>query len=117
MKDKINLNQKLQLFADYYAPRTIAEFNGHDVMVTKLKGPFIWHKHDDTDDFFLVLRGTLEIELRDRTVTLAPGEVFIVPKGVEHRPVAREEVHVLLIEPSGTANTGDRSTAAPRQMI
>jgi mannose-6-phosphate isomerase-like protein (cupin superfamily) len=117
MPDKINLQSKLDLFSDYFAPRTVAEFNGHDVMLTKLKGPFIWHKHDDTDDVFLVIHGTLEIELRDRTITLGPGEMFIVPKGVEHRPVAREEVHLLLIEPSGTANTGDSTTAAPRQFI
>jgi mannose-6-phosphate isomerase-like protein (cupin superfamily) len=78
------------------------------------RGPFHWHKHDDTDDFFLVLKGTLDIELRDRTVTLKPGEVFVVPTSVEHRPVAREEVHILLIEPTGTANTGDKATAAPR---
>jgi mannose-6-phosphate isomerase-like protein (cupin superfamily) len=114
--DKINLREKLQLFDDYFAPRTVAQFNGHDVMVTKLKGPFIWHKHDDTDDFFFVISGTLEIELRDRTVSVGPGEIYIVPKGVEHRPVAPEEVHVLLIEPSGTPNTGDPKTAAPRQM-
>ncbi len=105
------------MFSDYFAPRTVARFNGHDVMLTKLKGPFIWHKHDETDDFFLVLNGNLEIELRDRTVNLGPGELFIVPKGVEHRPVAREEVQLLLIEPSGTPNTGDKSTAAPRREI
>jgi mannose-6-phosphate isomerase-like protein (cupin superfamily) len=73
-----------------------------------------WHKHDETDDFFLVLKGTLDIELRDRTVTLNPGEVFVVPKGVEHRPVARGDAHILLIEPTGTPNTGDAATAAPR---
>jgi mannose-6-phosphate isomerase-like protein (cupin superfamily) len=77
----------------------------------------VWHKHDDTDDLFLVLRGELTIELRDRSVTLRPGEMFIVPKGVEHRPVAKEEVHVLLIEPSGTPNTGDRATAQPRRVV
>jgi mannose-6-phosphate isomerase-like protein (cupin superfamily) len=117
MADKVNLQQKLGMFSDYFAPRTVAQFNGHDVMLTKLKGPFIWHKHDDTDDFFLVLSGNLEIELRDRTVRLGPGELFIVPRGVEHRPVAREEVQILLIEPSGTPNTGDKSTAAPRREI
>ena len=76
-----------------------------------------WHKHEDTDDFFLVLKGVLDIELRDRTVTLFPGEMFIVPKGVEHRPVAREEAHILLIEPTGTPNTGDANTAAPRKTV
>lgn len=117
MTEKVNLDQKFQLFTDYFAPRTVALFNGHDVMVTKVKGPFIWHKHDDTDDFFLVIKGTLNIELRDRTITLGPGEMFIVPKGVEHRPVAHDEVHVLLIEPSGTPNTGDPNTAARRQLV
>ena len=117
MSEKINLAQKLATFADHWSPRTVAEFNGHDVMVVKVKGEFVWHKHDETDDFFFVLRGMLAIELRDRTVTLGPGEMFIVPKGVEHRPVAREEVHLLLIESTGTPNTGDEHTAAPRKVI
>jgi len=117
MIEKANLADKLERFSDYFAPRTVCQFNDHDVMVAKLRGPFIWHKHDDTDDFFLVLQGTLDIELRDRTVRLGVGEMFVVPKGVEHRPVARDEVHLLLIEPTGTPNTGDVRTAAPRQMI
>ena len=117
MTDKISLSEKLKQFSDYFAPRTVTQFNGHDVMVVKLEGPFIWHKHDDTDDFFLVLDGTLDIELRDRIVTLGPGEMYVVPKGVEHRPVARNEVHLLLIEPTGTPNTGDAGTAAPRQTV
>ena len=112
----INLADKLASFAEVFAPRTLAVYNGHDVMVAKLKGPYVWHKHDDTDDFFLVLKGRLTIELRDRTVTLEPGEMFIVPKGVEHRPVAEEEVHILLIEPTGTPNSGDPATAAPRRL-
>jgi len=115
VSDKINLSEKLATFSDHFSPRTVTVFNGHDVMVTKLKGEFIWHKHDDTDDFFLVLSGKLDIQLRDRTVTLGPGEMFVVPKGVEHRPVANDEVHLLLIEPTGTPNTGDPNTAAPRQ--
>ena len=86
-------------------------------MVVKVKGEFNWHSHPDTDDFFLVLKGELDIQLRDRTVNLKAGEMFIVPKGVEHRPVAREEVHLLLIEPTGTPNTGDPATAAKRQVI
>ena len=114
MKLPVNLAAKLATFTDRFSPRTVATYNGNDVMVAKLEGPFHWHKHDDTDDFFLVLAGTLDIELRDRTVTLHQGEVFVVPKGVEHRPVARGEVHILLIEPTGTPNTGDMATAAPR---
>ena len=115
--DVINLARKLATFSEHYRPRTVGTFNGHDLMVVKLKGPFTWHKHDDTDDFFLVLKGRLRIELRDRSVELGPGEIFVVPKGVEHRPVVDEEVHLLLIEPTGTPNTGDPETAAPRNVI
>src|ERR1043165_8760343 len=117
MTGSINLVEKLATFSDIFSPRTVTTYNGHDVMVAKLKGEFIWHKHDETDDFFLVLKGVLDIELRDRTWTLKPGEMFIVPKGVEHRPVAREEVHILLIEPTGTPNTGDAKTAAARKLV
>lgn len=114
---QINLEAKLATFSEHWQPRTVAQFNGHDVMVVKAVGEFVWHKHDDTDDFFLVLNGHLTIELRDRAVNLGPGEMFVVPKGVEHRPVAKEEVHLLLIEPSGTPNTGNAATAAVRQVI
>jgi mannose-6-phosphate isomerase-like protein (cupin superfamily) len=117
MSQKVTLSEKLAQFSDHFAPRTVAEFNGHDIMVVKLRGPFIWHKHDETDDFFLVLKGTLDIELRDKTVTLGPGEMYVVPKGVEHRPVAHDEVHLLLIEPTGTPNTGDAKTSAPRRIM
>ncbi len=113
----INLADKLATFSDRFQPRTIGAFNGHDLMVVKCDGPFVWHSHDDTDDFFLVLKGTLDIEFRDRTVTLGPGELFVVPQGVEHRPVAHGEVHLLLIERTGTPNTGDAKTAAPRQVV
>ena len=113
----INLAEKLASFGERWQPRTVAEFNGHDIMVVKAEGEFVWHKHDETDDLFLVLRGELEIQLRDRSVLLRPGELFVVPKGVEHRPVAKEEVHLLLIEPSGTPNTGDRATAQPRRVV
>ena len=116
MNQKINLAEKLATFAERWSPRTVAQLNDYDVMVVKVQGAFVWHKHDETDDFFLVLQGELDIELRDRTVTLRPGEMFVVPKGVEHRPVAREEVHLLLIEPTGTPNTGDAKTAAPRKL-
>ena len=115
--ERVNLAAKLATFSEYYQPRTVAEFNGHDVMVVKLLGEFVWHKHDDTDDFFLVLKGDLVIELRDRSVTLGPGDLFVVPRGVEHRPVAAAEVHVLLVERTGTPNTGDRATAAARRVI
>ena len=113
----VNLADKLAQFTDHWSPRTVAQFNGCDVMVVKTQGEFVWHSHADTDDFFLVLKGRLKIELRERTVELGPGELFVVPKGVEHRPVASEEVHLLLIEPTGTPNTGDAASAAPRRVI
>lgn len=115
--NKVTLEAKLAAFSEHWQPRTVSSFNGHDIMVVKVKGEFVWHKHDDTDDFFLVLAGNLTIELRDRQVHLGPGELFVVPKGVEHRPVAAEEVHVLLIERAGTPNTGDVATAAPRRVV
>jgi mannose-6-phosphate isomerase-like protein (cupin superfamily) len=108
----INLKDKLSTFSEHWQPRTVSQFNGHDLMVLKVKGEFVWHKHDDSDDFFMVLSGTINIELRGETVVLQPGEVFVVPKGMEHRPVAKEEAHILLIEPHGTPNTGDANTAA-----
>jgi mannose-6-phosphate isomerase-like protein (cupin superfamily) len=113
----INLAAKLATFSEYYQPRTVGQFNGHDLMVVKVKGPFTWHKHDNTDDFFLVLQGRVTIQLRDGNVVLGPGELFVVPQGVEHCPVAEEEAHLLLIEPTGTPNTGNLATAAPRTVI
>ena len=113
----INLADKLATFDEHWQPRTVATFNGHDIMVVKVKGEFVWHHHDDTDDLFLVLQGRIRIELRDRSVELGPGELFVVPRGVEHRPVAIEEAHVMLIEPTGTANTGDAATAEQRRVI
>lgn len=113
----VNLRNKLTTFQDYWQPRTIARFNGHDVMVVKAKGEFVWHSHDTTDDLFLVLEGRLTIDLRGGLVQLGPGDLFVVPRGIEHRPVADEEVHLLLIEPTGTPNTGDAATAAPRRAI
>ncbi len=117
MPQKVNLAAKLASFTGYWQPRVVAQYNGNDLMVAKLQGEFVWHKHDDTDDCFLVLAGSLTIQLRDRDVHLGPGELFVVPKGVEHRPVAKDEVHILLIEPAGTPNTGDLATAAPRRVI
>jgi mannose-6-phosphate isomerase-like protein (cupin superfamily) len=116
-RDKVNLAAKLQQFHDHWKPRTVAQLNGHDVMVVKVEGEFVWHKHDDTDDFFLVLDGELHVRLRDRTVVLGPGELFVVPRGVEHQPYAEREASILLIEPTGTPDTGDAATAAPRQEL
>ncbi len=117
MMTSVNLAEKLSTFSEHFKPRTIGQFNGHDLMVVKVKGEFVWHSHQDTDDFFLVLKGRIRIEMRTGAVELGPGELFVVPKGVEHRPVAVEEAHVLLIEPTGTPNTGAAATAAPRVVI
>ena len=115
--NSINLAEKLSLFTERFKPRTVGQFNGHDLMVVKAEGPFVWHKHDETDDFFLVIKGRLTIHMHEGNVTLGPGEMFVVPKGVEHCPVAEEETHILLIEPTGTPNTGDIKTAAARSVI
>jgi len=116
-RQAIRLADKLESFTEYWSPRTVAAFNGHDVMVVKVNGEFIWHKHDDTDDFFFVLSGRLTIRLRDGDVVLTSGDLYVVPAGVEHQPFADEETHLLLIEPSETPNTGDPVTAAPRIVI
>ena len=118
MPDKVNLAGKLDSFSDQWAPKVVADYNGNEICVVRVEGEFVWHSHEDTDDFFLVLDGELDIELRDRTVTLGPGELFVVPKTVEHRPCARRgEVMLLLIEPKGTPNTGDEATAAAKVRI
>jgi mannose-6-phosphate isomerase-like protein (cupin superfamily) len=117
MTEAINLAAKLASFDDHWSPRIVADFNGHDVMVVKVKGEFVWHDHQDTDDFVLVLSGKLRIDLPDGPVHLGPGELFVVPRGMQHRPVAEEEVHLLLIEPAGTPNTGDPATAAVKKRI
>ena len=106
MTGTINLADKLATFDQHWSPRTVALFNGHDVMVVKVEGEFTWHSHPDTDDFFLVLKGEIDIHLRDKTVTLKAGEMFVVPKGVTHRPSAERECRAMLVEPTGTINTG-----------
>lgn len=112
MSGAVNLDEKFAGFSEHWAPRIVARYNDNDVRIVKVAGEFVWHAHPETDDFFLVLDGVLDIELRDRTVTLGPGELFVVPRGVEHRPVARHgEVRLIVIEPSGTPNTGDETTA------
>ena len=117
MSKTINLADKLSQFEGHWQPRVVGAFNGHDLMVVKFQGQFPWHSHADTDDFFLVLKGEMIMRLRDGDVRVGPGEVFVVPKGVEHAPFAEQETHVLLIEPKGTPNTGDPATAAPRREI
>jgi mannose-6-phosphate isomerase-like protein (cupin superfamily) len=117
MTASINLARKLATFSDHFAPRTVATFNDLDIMVVKIKGEFQWHSHSGSDDFFLVLQGRMRVETEHGQAELGPGELFIVPRGVRHRPVADEECHVMLIEPTGTPNTGDATTAAPRRVI
>lgn len=114
---KVNLAAKLAEFSELWSPKIVAAFNGHDIMVVKVEGEFTWHSHDDTDDVFLVLKGEIDIQMREETVILGEGELFVVPTGVEHRPVARAEAHLLLIEPTGTPNTGDVDTAARKVAI
>jgi len=115
--NEVNLAQKLASFSEYWSPKIVAEYNGNEVMVAKVQGEFNWHSHPDTDDFFLVLKGRLTIQMRDGDVVLGPGEMYIVSKGVEHCPKADEETHVMLIEPAGTPNTGDHATAAKKVAI
>lgn len=103
----INFAEKLKLFDDHWSPRVIAEMNDYQFKLAKLKGEFVWHQHDHTDETFMVISGCLTIELRDASIKLEAGEMYVVPKGVEHKPVALEEVEVLLIEPRGVVNTGD----------
>ena len=103
----VNLAEKLSGIQDYWDPHIAGELNGQHVKLAKVKGAFVWHRHQNEDELFLVLKGVLRLELRDGTVTLRPGEFFIVPRGVEHRPVAEEEVHLLMFEPASTLNTGN----------
>ena len=103
----VNLFEKLKLFSDKWAPRVIAEMNDYQFKLVKVEGEFVWHKHTDTDETFLVIKGELEILFRDGKVDLKEGEMFVVPKAVDHKPVAKEECHFLLIEPKGLVNTGE----------
>jgi len=108
--EKVNLAEKLDLFDKYWSPRIVGELNEQYVKLAKLKGEFVWHHHESEDELFLVLKGRLVIQFRDREVILEEGEFLIVPHGVEHRPVAEEEVHVLLFEPRSTSHTGNVRT-------
>ena len=105
--DKVNLSEKFGLFDDYWSPKIVGEFNGQYVKLAKLKGEFVWHHHETEDELFLVVKGQLVIKLREKDVVLKEGEFFIVPRGIEHMPVAEEEAHVLLIESKSTLNTGN----------
>lgn len=105
--NKVNLLEKFALFSDHWHPRVVGELNGQLVKLAKLQGEFVWHQHELEDELFLVVKGSLTIRLRDRDLDLQEGEFCIVPKGVEHQPIAQEEVHVLLFEPTSTVNTGN----------
>jgi mannose-6-phosphate isomerase-like protein (cupin superfamily) len=106
-KSKINLKSKLELIKDYWSPKVVAELNDYQFKLAKIKDEFIWHQHNDTDEAFMVIEGNIEIELEDSTVELSEGEMFIVPKGAKHKPIARGEAHIMLIEPRDVKNTGD----------
>ena len=108
--DAINFQQKLGLFQEHWTPKVIAEMNDYQFKIVKIKGDFVWHDHPDTDETFIVLKGNLQIDFRDGHVNIAAGEMFVVPKGVEHKPYAKEEVEMLLIEPRGVLNTGAESS-------
>lgn len=116
----LNLQHLLTKFSDHWSQRTVGTLNDYEIKLAKLLGEFVWHSHPDTDEMFLVLSGTLNIQLRDRDVILNPGEIFVVPKGVEHCPRADEEVGVMLLEPKGVVNTGDSErgdlTITPKPM-
>jgi mannose-6-phosphate isomerase-like protein (cupin superfamily) len=107
MNDVVNLAEKLAQFSEHWSPRVVAELNDYQLKVVKLQNSFVWHKHNDTDELFLVLQGAMSIRLRDGDVSLQAGELYVVPRGVEHQPYAEDECHVLLIEPRGVVNTGD----------
>ena len=114
---KINISQKLAQFKDHWNPRIIGELNQQHVKIAKLKGEFIWHKHDEEDEMFLVLEGTLKIAFRDRTETIQENEIIIVPKGVEHKPISDEEVSIMLFEPATTINTGELENERTRKNL
>jgi mannose-6-phosphate isomerase-like protein (cupin superfamily) len=105
--EKVNLEQKFSLFNEHWSPKIAGELNGQHVKLAKLQGPFVWHHHQDEDELFLVVKGRLRMEFKNQALWIEPGEFIIVPRGVEHRPIAEEEVHVLLFEPISTVNTGN----------
>ena len=104
---KVNLAEKFTLFDDHWSPRIIGQLNGQEVKIAKVKGEFVWHDHADEDEMFLIIKGTLKLEFSEHTVTLNEGEMLVIPRGVQHKPIAEEEVHLLLFEPASTKHTGD----------
>lgn len=114
---KVNISEKLALFSEHWSPKIVGELNGQHVKLAKLKGEFVWHKHDAEDEMFLVIKGSFRMEYRDKTIVLNEGEFLIVPKGVEHRPVADEEVSIMLFEPATTLNTGDADSELTKHKL
>ncbi|MFN8529524.1 MAG: cupin domain-containing protein [Anaerolineae bacterium] len=115
--DKVNIAEKLALFSEYWSPKILAELNGQAVKAVKLHGEFVWHHHDIEDELFLVVKGQLRMEFRDHVVLVNEGEFIVVPHGVEHRPVAEQEVHVLLFEPTETLNTGNVRSERTKEQL
>jgi len=115
--EKVNLAEKLATFSDHFNPRIAGELNGQQVKLVKFKGEFIWHHHDNEDELFYVVKGSFDMQLRDKTITVNEGEFLIMPRGVEHRPVAKEEVEILLFEPATTLNTGNVENELTRKEL
>ena len=115
--NKVNIAEKLTLFSDYFSPKIAGELNGQQVKLVKFKGEFVWHKHDNEDEMFYVLKGSFKMELRDKTIVLNENEFLIVPRGVEHKPVADEEVSIMLFEPATTLNTGDAESELTKTVL
>lgn len=115
--EKVNITEKMQLFADHWSPKVVGDLNGQQVKLVKFKGEFVWHHHDEEDEMFLVVKGRFRMELRDRDIWLEPGEFIIVPRGVEHRPVADDEVEVMLFEPASTLNTGNAESELTKEEL
>jgi|ERR1051325_10399218 mannose-6-phosphate isomerase-like protein (cupin superfamily) len=115
--EKINLSRKFAQFNEYWDPRIAGELNGQHIKLAKFKGEFPWHKHDEEDEMFLVVKGKFTMDLRDKSIELSEGECIIIPKGTEHRPRAAEEVHIMLFEPAGTLNTGNKQNNFTKQEL
>jgi mannose-6-phosphate isomerase-like protein (cupin superfamily) len=115
--NKINVEQKLSLFSDHWNPRIIAELNGQHIKLAKIKGEFVWHSHENEDELFMVLKGDLTIEFRDKKIQLSPGEIVVIPKGIEHKPVTQGEVEIMLFEPVNTVNTGATGGELKREKL
>ena len=115
--ESINLQEKLSKFSDHWAPKVIAEMNDYQFKLVKVEGEFIWHNHPDTDEVFIVIEGEMKIEFEDGTVELSQGEMYVVPKGVMHKPVAENECKIMLVEPRGVVNTGEEDSDLPQKTM